>query len=168
MQRKIIAAVCASYAHALTTEKARRSPRWEKPAHIIEQERLEAEKAQRAAEEARLAAEREAERKRLAESIPVDPYAEVSSSENGHGCSYAHDRTKKAITTDLNQWIENGKVWTDKDFPVEEAIFWPDVSFEASSLVAAQADGVYWRRASEQWPERTLFGADGVTPSDTA
>ena len=109
MQRKIIAAVCASYAHALTTEKARRSPRWEKPAHIIEQERLEAEKAQRVAEEAqrvaeeaRLAAEREAERKRLAESIPVDPYAEVSSSENGHGCSYAHERTKKAITTDLN------------------------------------------------------------------
>ena len=102
MQRKILAAVCAAYAHALTTEKARRSPRWEKPAHIIEQERLEAEKAQREAEAARLAAEREAERKRLAESIPVDPYAEVSSSENGHGCSYAHDRTKKAITTDLN------------------------------------------------------------------
>ena len=156
--------MCASYAHAVTTEKARRSAKWDKPAHIVEQERLEAEKAQMEAQKA----QEEAERKRIAAQTPVDPYADVTSSANGHGCSFAHERTKKEITTDLNQWIENGKVWTDKDFPVGEAIFWPDVSFEASSLVAAQADGIFWKRASEKYPERKLFGSNGVTPGDVA
>ena len=113
-------------------------------------------------------AQEEAERKRIADQTPVDPYADVTSSANGHGCSFAHERTKKEITTDLSQWIENGKVWTDKDFPVEEAIFWPDVPFEASSLVAAQANGIFWERASEKYPERKLFGTNGVSPGDVA
>ena len=54
--------MCASYAHAVTTEKARRSNRWDKPAHVIEQERMEAEKAKAEA----VKAKEEAERKRIA------------------------------------------------------------------------------------------------------
>ena len=46
MQRSIIAMMCASYAHATTLEKARRSAMWDKPAHIVEQEKIAAEKLQ--------------------------------------------------------------------------------------------------------------------------
>ena len=51
---------------------------------------------------------------------------------------------------------------------IKATMFWADVPFETQSLVAAQAEGIYWERASTKWPERTLFGPNGVTPDDVA
>ena len=141
MQIRILAnaAICATVAQAVKTQKAYRSSRWDKPAHLIEQEK-----------------------------VALNPYDSVTTLDNGHTCSFAHDRTKKPITTDLNKWVKGGTRWTDPDFKVQDAIYWTDVTFEAQSLVAAQSHDIYWERACEKWPERTLFGVNGVTPSDTA
>ena len=134
------AAICATAAQAVDTQKAYRSGKWDKPAHLVVQE-----------------------------AIAESPYdGGPMSINNGHTCSFAHDRIKKPITTDLNKWLSGGMKWTDNDFKVNEAIWWDDVPFEAHSLVAAQSHGIYWERACEKWPERTLFGKYGVTPSDTA
>ena len=147
MQTRLIAnaAICATIAYAVDTMKARRSDRWEKPAYLIEQEAREA-----------------------TEAIAIDPYDSKKYADDGHSCSYAHDRLKRPITTDLNKWVKGGSRWTDNDFTVQDAIYWTDVPFEAQSLVAAQSHDIYWERACEKWPERTLFGEYGVTPSDTA
>ena len=42
------------------------------------------------------------------------------------------------------------------------------MQFEAQSLVASQAYDIFWERASEKWPERSLWGSTGVNPSDIA
>ena len=111
MLKRLVAdvAICATVAQAVSTEKAYRSGRWAKPAHLVEQE-----------------------------AIAENPYDGAAMNiDDGHTCSYAHDRTKKPITTDLNKWLNGGMKWTDNDFIVEDAIYWSDVPFEDRSLVAA-------------------------------
>ena len=97
------AAICATVAQAVETQKAYRSGKWDKPAHLVKQD-----------------------------AIAENPYDGAPMSiDNGHTCSFAHDRTKRPITTDLNNWLKGGMKWTDKDFEVWDAIYWEDVTFEA-------------------------------------
>ena len=62
----------------------------------------------------------------------------------------------------------NHKKFTDETFPVEDAIFWADYDFEASTKIASQAPKTSWRRASDKYPDYTLWGPNGVIPNDIA
>ena len=59
-------------------------------------------------------------------------------------------------------------MYTDLVFPTSDAIYWADYIYERYSKISEEADFADWFRASEKYPEYTLWGPKGVTPNDLA
>lgn len=68
----------------------------------------------------------------------------------------------------LNDWESAYEKFTDDYFPTTDAIYWADISLEAESIIASNSSNIIWRRASEVYPDRTLWGPNDVLPIDTA
>ena len=81
---------------------------------------------------------------------------------SGHTCHSSQDRNKAPLV-DFFSIYEGSEMYFDDDFKADnDALFWSDMGEDMSS----EASDITWTRASEAFPNHTLFGADGVQADD--
>lgn len=80
----------------------------------------------------------------------------------GHTCSTSQDRNKAELP-DFWSLYNGSSMYSDPDFmPDNDSLYWADLGEDMSS----KASRITWTRASTAFPNKTLFGADGVQPDD--
>jgi hypothetical protein len=65
--------------------------------------------------------------------------------------------------TTFQSILDGTEQFTDSTFPFGDALFWTDMHQESSHYVKDHV--IEWARASEKFPERTLYG-ETINPND--
>ena len=84
------------------------------------------------------------------------------STQVAHTCQTTADRNKK----DLVDFFAQSEEFTDVDFQKRDALYWDDYESEKYSFVGQLAKNIRWVRASKEFSKATLWGDDGIMPSD--
>lgn len=79
-----------------------------------------------------------------------------------HTCQTAHDRNKLPLV----DFYAQETVFTDTDFPTDDALFWADMFIENYGQVAGLEDRITFVRLGSRFPDNLLWGTDGITPLD--
>jgi len=56
--------------------------------------------------------------------------------------------------------------FTDKDFPMDDALFWADFESERTGSVASMLPQITWVRMFDRYADNSLWGTNGITPID--
>ena len=97
---------------------------------------------------------------------PAGFLAQIRQAEDiSHTCSTAHRRATNSSSAvlDFNSNLTGSSKYTDSTFPYRDALWWADMDGETENdLTWSEID---WVRASEKFPDRTLWGAT-INPND--
>ena len=85
-----------------------------------------------------------------------------STTKVAHTCQTTADRNKK----DLVDFFAQSEEFTDMDFQKRDALYWDDYESEKYTFVGQLAKNIRWVRASKEFSKATLWGDDGIMPSD--
>ena len=94
--------------------------------------------------------------------------AQTAQANTTHGCGFAHNRNKNAPTNFYTQ-VNASSRFTDNQFPINDAIYFTDGGSEENDSLPAQfhREGrIYWKRLQDHLTSPTLFGNNGIGPSD--
>ena len=82
-----------------------------------------------------------------------------------HTCSTAHRRSTNSTPAvqDFDAFLNDSNKYTDSTFPFRDALWWADMEYETESRLASHT--IEWARASEKFPDRTLWG-ETINPND--
>ena len=84
----------------------------------------------------------------------------------GSACHRSQDRNK-ADLVEFYSIRSDASPFTDQDFPPDDtSLFWADQGEGSTRFANDGATYVTWKRASDVYGDHTLFGSNGITPSD--
>ena len=93
---------------------------------------------------------------------------QVEQSNRKHTCSTAMDRNKNTVD-DFLTIVDGSNMYTDVNFPTDDALFWKDAGEEGRDMDMLD-ESITWKRVSDDdFPKESFWGPKGkasINPQD--